>query len=42
MLRPKWKLLRSVANWIVWNVPCGNFAPWLMAFALNSYPLKKR
>ena len=33
-------LLRSVAMWVVWNIPCGNFAPRLMGFALNSKPVK--
>ena len=33
-------LIRSVAMWVVWNIPCGNFAPRLMGFALNSKPVK--
>ena len=33
--------IRSVAMWIVWNIPCGNFAPRLIGFAMNSKPVKK-
>ncbi len=29
---------RSVAIWLVWNIPCGRFAPALMGFALRSKP----
>lgn len=30
------RLIRSAAMWVVWNVPCGSFAPKLTGFALNS------
>lgn len=33
--------IRSVAMWIVWNIPCGKLAPKLMGFALNSKPYRK-
>lgn len=31
---------RSVAMWIVWNVPCGRIAPKLMGYAMKSSPNK--
>lgn len=34
------KYLRFAAMWIVWNVPFGRLAPWLMGFAANSKPRK--
>lgn len=32
------KLLRRIAMWAVFNVPLGKAAPWVMGFALNSWP----
>lgn len=32
------KVLRRAAMWLVWNVPLGHAAPWVMGFALNSWP----
>ena len=29
---------RSVAMWVVWNVPIGRFAPSLMGYAMRSTP----
>ena len=34
-------LTRYLAAWIVWNIPCGRIAPWLMGYATNSKPRKK-
>ena len=34
--------LRCVAMWLVFNVPLGKAAPWVMGFALNSWPRKVR
>ncbi len=31
---------RSAAMWIIWNIPCGRLAPWVMAYAMNSDPRK--
>lgn len=30
--------LRQFAMWLVFNVPLGRAAPWVMGFALNSWP----
>lgn len=32
------RLLRRWAMWLVFNVPMGRLAPWVMGFALNSWP----
>lgn len=34
--------LRRAAMWLVFNVPLGKLAPWMMGFALNSRPRKVR
>jgi hypothetical protein len=34
------KLLRSAALWIVFTIPLGKAAPWVMGFALRSWPQK--
>lgn len=31
---------RSVAMWVIWNIPCGRLAPKLMGYAMNSAPHK--
>ena len=31
---------RSVAMWLIWNVPCGNLAPVLLGYALRAKPNK--
>ena len=28
--------MRKIAMWMVWNVPLGHAAPYVMAFALNA------
>lgn len=30
--------LRRAALWLVFHVPLGKAAPWVMGFALNSWP----
>lgn len=30
---------RSIAMWMVWNVPLGRFAPALMGYAMQSKPV---
>lgn len=32
------RLIRWLAMWVVWNVPCGSLAPVLMGYALRSTP----
>lgn len=33
-------MLRELAMWVVWNVPCGRLAPHLFGFAMGSKPIK--
>jgi len=34
--------MRRLAMWMVWNVPMGRLAPWVLGFALNSYPVRAK
>jgi len=34
-------MLRKIAYWILWNVPCGRFAPRLLGFAVGCKGYKK-
>lgn len=36
------KYLRRAALWLVFNVPMGKLAPWMMGFALGSRPRRVR
>ena len=35
------KFLRSIAGWMLWSVPLGILAPYVMAFYLGSRPVRK-
>ena len=34
------KKLRTLAIWLVWNVPLGPLAPHVLGFGLNSKPVR--
>jgi hypothetical protein len=32
--------MRKLLFWLVWNIPLGRFAPWILGVALGSKPIK--
>lgn len=34
--------MRGILIWLVWNVPMGRLAPWVMGLALGSKPRRAR
>jgi len=36
------RFTRSLAMWMVWNVPLGRLAPHVMGYAMNSKPCVKK
>ena len=34
--------MRSFLMWLVWNVPLGRLAPWVLGLAMGSKPIKEK